>query len=99
MTLLLTVVEIDVRVGNTENFKEKVPYKCTLKDMWGLNMQKSFLNEAKYINTLNMQNKAKILSVIPTDHEITVNISIERLYSCLFVYHYVKIGIYWINQS
>lgn len=37
MTLLLTVVEIDVRVGNTENFKENVPYKCILKDMWGLN--------------------------------------------------------------
>lgn len=37
MTLLLTVVEIDVRVGNTENFKENVPYKCILKDTWGLN--------------------------------------------------------------
>lgn len=37
MTLLLTVVEIDVRVENTENFKENVPYKCILKDMWGLN--------------------------------------------------------------
>ena len=53
--------------------------------MWGLNRQKSCLNEAKYINTHSMKNKAKILAVIPTDHEITVNISIKSLYKKLLI--------------
>ena len=48
-----------------------------------------------------MKSKAKILAVIPTDHEITVNISIKSLYkkllicekkSCLFVYYLWKLG-------
>ena len=32
-----------------------------------------------------MKNKAKILAVIPTDHEITVNISIKSLYKKLLI--------------
>ena len=54
-----------------------------------------------------MKSKAKILAVIPTDHEITVNISIKSLYKKLLICEkkllicvlFVKIGIYWINQS
>lgn len=86
MTLcLLIVVEMDVRVGNIENFMEKVAFRCTLKGMWGLNRQRSCLNEAKYRNTHNMANKAKILSVIPTDHEIIANISI-KIYAVAYFY-------------
>lgn len=45
--MLLIVVEVDVRVGSLEDFVEKVAYRCTLKDVWSLNRQRSCLSETK----------------------------------------------------